>query len=103
MSMFIDDVRSPPGRIRFDCIARSSDAAIAMMEKDGCPCYIAFDHDLGGDDTTMRVVNWMIEKDNDESGWIPDNFTWDVHSANPIGKENINRKLLCYLKHRNSQ
>jgi len=103
MSMFIDDVRSPPGQMKFNHIARSSDAAIAIMEKGGCPSYISFDHDLGGDDTAMRVVNWMIEKDMDEQGWIPDNLTWDVHSANPIGKENINSKLLCYLKHRNSQ
>jgi len=98
--MFIDDVRSPPGRVRFDHIARSSDAAIAMMEKDGCPGYISFDHDLGGDDTAMRVVNWMIERDMDEPGWIPEPFNWDVHSANPVGKENINSKLLCYMKHR---
>jgi len=31
----------------------------------------------------------------DEPGWIPDPFNRDVHSANPIGKENINGKLLC--------
>jgi|GEM_PF-1577001 len=100
MSMFIDDIRLPPERRRCDHIARSSDAAIAMMEQDGCPGYISFDHDLGGDDTAMRVVNWMIEKDMDEPGWIPDPFDWNVHSANPIGKENINCKLLCYMKHR---
>jgi len=58
------------------------------------------DHDLGGDDTAMRVVNWMIEKDMDKPGWIPEPFNWDVHSANPVGKENLNSKLRCYMKQR---
>jgi len=98
MSIFIDDIRPCPDR--FDDVARSSDKAIVMMEQDGCPRFISFDHDLGGDDTAMRVVNWMIEKDMDEPGWIPEPFNWDVHSANPVGKENINSKLLCYMKHR---
>jgi len=96
--MFIDDIRPCPDR--FDDAVRSSDEAIAMMGRDGCPRFISFDHDLGGDDTAMRVVNWMIEKDMDEPGWIPEPFNWDVHSANPVGKENINSKLLCYMKHR---
>jgi len=96
--MFIDDIRPCPDR--FDGVARSSDEAIAMMDRDGCPRFISFDHDLGGDDTVMRVVNWIIEKDMDEPGWIPEPFDWDVHSANPVGKENINSKLLCYMKHR---
>jgi len=100
MALFIDDLRDPPEGRDYDSVARSSDAAIAIMEQDGCPGFISFDHDLGGDDTGMRVVNWMIEKDMDEPGWIPDPFDWNVHSANPIGKENINSKLLCYMKHR---
>jgi len=98
MSLFIDDIRACPDR--FDHVARSSDEAIAMMERGGCPRFISFDHDLGGDDTAMRVVNWVIEKDMDAPGWIPEPFGWDVHSANPIGKQNINSKLLCYMKHR---
>ena len=100
MALFIDDLRDPPEGEYYDSVARSSDAAIAIMEQNGCPSYISFDHDLGGEDTAMRVVNWMIKKDMDEPGWIPDPFNWDVHSANPIGKENINSKLLCYMKRR---
>jgi len=96
MALFIDDLRDPPEGRYYDSVARSSDAALAMMEQDGCPGFISFDHNLGGDDTAMRVVN----KDMDEPGWIPGNFTWDVHSANPVGKENINSKLRCYMKHR---
>lgn len=74
-----------------------------MMKQGGCPEFITFDHDLGGDDTAMVIVHWMIEKDLDEPEWIPASFRWEVHSANPIGKANINGKLESYLKHRNSQ
>lgn len=41
---------------------------------------VAFDHDLGGDDTTRPVMLWMIEQD-----------VWpkciSVHTANPVGRE----------------
>jgi len=88
--MYVDDIRALPDR--FDELARSLDEAIAMMGRDGCPRVISFDHDLGGDDTAMRVVGWMLEKGMDEPGWIPEGFQWDVHSANPVGKENTNCK-----------
>jgi hypothetical protein len=65
-----------------------------------CPEFISFDHDLGGEDTAMIVVNWMIEKDLDNPGFIPANFDFIVHSANPIGKQNIQGKLSSYLKQR---
>lgn len=50
-----------------------------------------FDHDLGGDDTTMVIVDWLCEK-----------AVWDdpvniehvvVHSANPPAAEAIVRTL----------
>ena len=64
--LFIDDERPLPDRWKSSAAARSSDEAIALMDKRGCPRGISFDHDLGGDDTAMRVVNWMIKKDMDE-------------------------------------
>lgn len=41
---------------------------------------ISFDHDLGGKDTTRRVMLWMIENDV----W-PKEIT--VHTSNPPGRE----------------
>ena len=72
------------------------------MQHDGCPQLISFDHDLGGDDTAMRVVNWMIETDLDAaSNFIPADFAFKVHSANPVGAANIQSKLQNYINVRN--
>ena len=97
MRMYIDDIRDPKGD--FDYIARTSSDAIEMMSI-GCPTFISFDHDLGGDDTAMRVVKFMVEADLDNPGWIPDNFTFFVHSANPVGAANITGYLNAYLRGR---
>lgn len=41
---------------------------------------MSFDHDLGGDDTSRRVVLWMCEND-----FWPDECR--VHSMNNVGRE----------------
>ncbi len=98
MRLYIDDIRNPEGT--FD-IVRTSNEAIEYMNIGGCPTFISFDHDLGGDDIAMIVVNWMIEQDLDNPGFIPYDFTFNVHSANPVGAENIKSKLNSYLSFRN--
>lgn len=89
--LWIDDVRPAPQG--FD-LAINSSAAIAMLDtqmRSGTPYqYISFDHDLGGDDTTRKVVMWMIESDHPPVGW-------KVHSANPVGKEWLEGTLSRYL------
>jgi len=95
-TMFLDDVRMPRGR--FDVIVRSSQEAIDHISKHGVPDFISFDHDLGGDDDAMRVVNFIIESDLDGDISIPSGFSFHVHSANPIGARNILSKLENYLR-----
>ena len=100
MKIFIDDVREAPPN--FDVTLRSSQEAILWMTVNGIPDHISFDHDLGGDDTAMRIVHWMIDVDlESEYDLIPNNFTFQVHSANPVGAENIAKTLQGYLKFRN--
>lgn len=41
---------------------------------------ISFDHDLGGDDTSRKVILWMCEHD-----YWPEVVY--VHTANPVGRE----------------
>lgn len=97
--LFIDDIREPSdsGWI----IARSSEEAIHVIEAYGCPGLISFDHDLGGEDTSMRIVKWLVDRDLDAAGnFIPRDFRFIVHSANPIGSENIVGLLQSYLGHR---
>ena len=97
--LYIDDIRDPVGS--FDYVARSSGLAIQFMENEGCPQFISFDHDLGGTDTAMAVVKYMVEMDLDNPGWIPADFEFFVHSANPVGAANIQGYLNAYLRTRN--
>lgn len=96
MKLYIDDLRTPLSSEWK--IVRSSKEAIDYMRVYGCPSYISFDHDLGGEDTAMRVVKWMIELDLDmDGGFIPASFEYFVHSANPVGVQNITGLLEGYL------
>jgi len=98
-TMYLDDIRTPV--LEYDYIVRSSNEAIENMIRYGCPNQISFDHDLGGDDTAMVVVKYMIERDLDEdSMFIPLEFDFYVHSANPVGAANIKGYLTSYLNNR---
>jgi hypothetical protein len=99
MKMYIDDIRTPNGE--FDIIVRSSKEAVDYMNENTCPNFISFDHDLGGEDTSMIIIKYMVERDLDENKmFIPKDFTWNVHSANPVGAANIEGYLRSYLKSR---
>ena len=95
-ALYLDDVRPiPDGYVA----ARCSLSAITIMVEKGCPSFISFDHDLGEQDTGMVVVNWMINRDLNKGGtFIPKDFDFAVHSANPCGAANIEGKLRQYLK-----
>lgn len=100
-NLFLDDIRNPAhGNANGDTytIARSTADAKDMVEEMGVPKHISFDHDLGGNDTAMEFVKWMIERDiSNQGNSIPDNFTFIVHSANPVGALNIQSLLNNYL------
>lgn len=105
--LYIDDIRNPPNGNDW-VIARTSQKAISLIKSLGFPYKISFDHDLGEDDDAMKVAKWIVNTDldkcdNDEFNWIPNNFSFVVHSANPTGKKNIEGLLNGYLKHKHSQ
>ncbi|CAB3744809.1 hypothetical protein LMG24238_07347 [Paraburkholderia sediminicola] len=97
--LFIDDIRDP---VASDwVIARTSLEAITLLEARGCPFEISFDHDLGGEDTAMVVARKLVTMDLDTGGrFIPPDFVYSVHSANPVGKGNIEGLLEAYLRQR---
>lgn len=101
--MYIDDLRIPPADSdRHFHLVRSSGQAIAYVELHGCPEFVSFDHDLGGEDTSMVFIKWLIEKDLDMKGeFIPEDFHYQIHSANPVGSANIQGLLNNYLNLRN--
>lgn len=96
--IFLDDERDPPDDGRVWLVARSYEAAKALIEWFGCPYYISFDHDLGDGLTGYDLAKYLVEKDI-ENRIIPCNFTFYVHSQNPIGKANIEGLLNNYLKY----
>lgn len=96
-NIYLDDLRNPTNTKPW-VILRSSLEAIEYVKKNGMPGYWSFDHDLGGDDTTMIFLKWLIDYDLDNGGMvIPENFSFDVHSANPTGSKNIKGLLDGYM------
>ena len=80
--LWIDDERPMPDE--YDVWAKTSAGALTVLERaarDGAPLgVVSFDHDLGGDDTTRRVMMWMAE----HNIWPA---TVRIHTANSVGCE----------------
>ena len=94
--MFLDDERMPASNGWH--IVRSSSDAIACVLAHGLPSRISFDHDLGGEDTAMRFVHFLVDYiiDNGLRGMVPD---YTVHSQNPVGAANIKGMMDFLIKH----
>jgi hypothetical protein len=106
--LFLDDIRFVDYNKKFQDyvaqnnmewhLAKTSEEAIALCLMFGCPTVVSFDHDLGEDDTAMRLIHWMIDIDMNEGGeFIPSNFGYWTHSANPVGVANIRGLIDSYL------
>ena len=93
MTMYLDDIRIPTEE--FDFIVRSYDEAVKIIKQYGMPNYISFDHDLGVDENGVLLqsgydlAKWIVESDLDKKISIPSDFSFNVHSQNPVGKTNI--------------
>lgn len=89
--LFIDDERFPTDPC--SVVVRSSKEAIDCIKSNGVPCHIDFDHDLGGEDTSIVFIKWFVEELLDGNIRLPENFTYAVHSQNPVGVINIKAKM----------
>jgi hypothetical protein len=97
---------------------KSYDDFTKWIKYNGLPDKICFDHDLG-EDVAMELVSkginkskarevkrlaksgfdcakWLVDYCLDNNLQIPD---WEIQSANPVGKENINSLLNNARKH----
>ena len=97
--LYLDDVRIPDPQLPWN-IVRSYEAAIEFVLRHGCPDVISFDHDLGEGKSGYDFAKWLVEMDLDKKIEIPQHFSYIVHSANPVGKENIIGLLESYLRER---
>lgn len=100
-NLFLDDERFPSDKeLNKFIIARTKKQAIDLIQKfNCCPVFISFDHDLGENEETGKdFANYLINRDLDENGnFIPNDFSFYVHSQNNIGKQNIEGILNNYL------
>jgi len=95
--LFIDDIRDP---IDSDwVIARSSKEAYLKTKVLGFPQEIAFDHDLGGDDTTLLYLYRVTGDLMDGNLSIPVGFKYSIHSSNPYGADRIRSEMELILFH----
>lgn len=83
MKLFLDDLRDPPDDSFM--VARSTEQAVEIINYFGWPSFISFDHDLGGEDKATIFLKKLYNMWN-ETDPIPE---YCVHSANPIGSQNI--------------
>lgn len=108
--LFLDDERWPADVTWLDLrhpldqwqIVRSFDQAVQWTLQHGFPDVVSFDHDLGIDAGTAEksgydFARWLVEYDMD-TGAMPCNFSFTVHSKNPVGARNIAMYLDNYIK-----
>jgi hypothetical protein len=111
--LFLDDERVPSDVTWVNIargvpweIVRSFNEAVAWVRRHGFPDVISFDHDLsfehyGGDYTKEKTgydfAKWLIEYDLD-TNTMPEDFSFTVHSMNPVGSRNIKNLLDNYLR-----
>lgn len=94
--LYIDDIRTP--KHSGWKVVRSFEEFVATIKRLGAPQEISFDHDLGWDYEHNREMKsgydcakWLVMNDI-----VIENF--NVHSANPVGAENIRALLMNFLK-----
>lgn len=114
IKLFIDDVRMPSdvGLKNSEYIIVRDFYAARKAIAQYKPSFISFDHDLGeeaaridgvlrtGYDIAKWMVNEVIHRNKD---YITKDFKFNVHSANPVGAENIRGLLDGFIKSLNTQ
>ena len=99
-TLFLDDERFlvDPEEV----VCRTIRDAVLEIAHRGAPTVIRFDHDLGGNETGFEFIKILIDLDQSEvhDFRFPDDFSFTIHSQNPIGAENIRSLLTQYLEWR---
>ena len=92
--IYLDDIRNPKSE-GWEII-RNFDDFVNLINEFGIPDEISFDHDLGENEKTgYDCAKWLCEYCWTNGIPIP---TWNVHSANPVGRDNIVQLIQNYEK-----
>lgn len=82
-------------------IARTVEAAQALVDTCGAPQFAMFDHDLGTEQTGLDFAKWLVNRDMNAGGkFFPADFQFQVHSQNVAGAANIQHYIDGYFKQR---
>lgn len=88
MKLWLDDIRPmPQGYDKHVLTAKDAIKELAT----GKVTHISFDHDLGDFKTGYNVACFIETGAHDQT--IP-RLTWDIHSANPVGRRNIEQAMI---------
>lgn len=87
MYLYLDDLRPTPENYER---VYDYDEFVNFSNENGVPDFISFDHDLGEGKTGFDCAKFVVEFCLD-NGISEINF--QVHSQNPVGKENIEKLL----------
>ena len=91
--LYIDDIRLPNNFNNFNTIfvVRTYKEAIDFINNKAqyYQVYISFDHDLGEEKSGYDVAKYLVENQIAIKGF-------KVHSANPVGRMNIEQLLTHY-------
>lgn len=100
MKLFLDDERYPPQNEEGWVIVRSVGDAIKWVEANGFPVFVSFDNDLGDRLPEGRCfAAWLLELDMD-SGAMPEDFAFYVHSQNVDAADRIRSRINGHLAER---
>lgn len=97
--LYLDDVRFP--RTDGWSIVRSYEDFTQWILENGVPSVVSFDHDLGVDDQGNELksgydtAKWLCNYCAENGLPLP---SCNVHSANPVGAENIRNLISSFQK-----
>lgn len=109
--LYLDDIRVPKTE-GWD-IVRNYDEFVFWIRLNGVPDEVSFDHDLAEisynptngsqkfeyyEKTGLDAAKWLGQHCIEKNIPFP---KWNVHSANPIGKANIEAYIKNVIKHQN--
>lgn len=104
--IFLDDIRTPSMVTWLDLpslpwiIARSFDDFVHLIQTQGLPSFVSFDHDLDEEGpaskTGLDCAKWLVEYCLDHDLALP---PFAVHSQNPPGRDNIEGLLSAFARH----
>jgi hypothetical protein len=85
MRLWLDDVRPMPNDFVCHCLRAKEAINFVRM---GMVSHISFDHDLGEPENGTGYDVAKVIEEGAFDGTIPP-MTWAIHSANPVGRKNI--------------